>query len=167
MPTIETSIKIARSPEVICEALLDPENAVHWTTDLERFEVISGEPGQIGSVANLHYLQGEQRYVMEDRLEDYTPNEYFRSAVNGGGIQAQVETWLHEREGGTEVVIRWSGTGTTLLTRILLPFMRGSIRRQASKDLEALKSLIETHGAHFSESPDIGNRTEDPFETHS
>ncbi len=150
MPTIEASVEIAESPEVIAEALLDPDNAIHWTADLERFEVISGEPGHVGSVAHLHYLQRGNAYVMEDRLEEYVPNEYFRSTVSGGGLRAQVETWLRGKNGSTQVTIRWSGTGTTLPTRVLLPFLRGSIRRQASEDLETLKNLIETQGAHFS-----------------
>jgi hypothetical protein len=150
MPTIEATIEIAQSPEVIAEALLDPENAVHWTSDLERFEVVSRSTGEVGSIAHLHYMQGGRRYVLEDRLEEMVPNEYFRSTVSGGGLKAQVETWLRSKNGSTEVIVRWSGTGTTLPVRILLPFMRRSIRRQTLKDLNALKSLIETHGAHFS-----------------
>jgi hypothetical protein len=150
MPTVEATIEIAQPPEVIAEALLDPENAVHWTTDLERFEIISRKPGEVGSVAHLHYVQSGRPYVMEDRLEEMVPNRYFRSTVTGGGLKAQVETWLRGKNGSTDVTVRWSGTGTSLPLRIMLPFLRSSIRRQTLTDLDKLKSLIETHGAHFS-----------------
>lgn len=150
MPTIETTVDISQPPKIVAQALLDPENAVHWNSDLERFEVISREPGEVGSIAHLHYVQGGRRYVMEDVLEEMVPDRYFRSRVSGNGLAARVETWLREKDSGTEVRIRWSGSGRSLLTRIVLPFMRQAILRQTKGDLERFKGLVETRGAHFS-----------------
>ena len=149
MPTIETRIEIARPPEIVAEAFLDPANAVHWTKDLERLEIISGSPGEVGSVARLHYSQRGRPYVLVDTLADTVPNEYFRSTVEGGGIKAEVETWLRKKNDGTEVTIRWRGSGTMIVTRLLLPFMRGVIRRRTRSDLAAFRKLVEANGAHF------------------
>ena len=149
MPTIKASVEIARSPETVAEAFLDPANAVYWTTDLERFEIISREPGEVGSVAHLHYIQDGRPYVLEDVLEEMIPNQYFKSSVTGGGLKAQVETWLEEIDDGTEVKIRWSGSGSTLLMRIILPFMRGAILNQTKKELAAFKTLVETRSSRF------------------
>ena len=149
MPTVETAVEIAQPPEVITEAFLDPDNAVYWTKDLERFEVISREPGLVGSVAHLHYIQTDKRYILEDVMKEYIPNEYFKSEVTGGGLRAQVETWLREKNGNTEVMIKWSGSGNTLMMRILLPFLRGVMRQQMRSELECFKSLVEDRGAHF------------------
>jgi hypothetical protein len=149
MPTIETSVHIDQPPEIVAQAFMDPSNAPLWTTDLERFEVISREPGEIGSVAHLHYRQGGRSYVMEDVLEEMIPNQYFKSRVSGNGIVASVETWLQMVDGGTEVRIRWSGSGASLPMRIILTFMKGNIKRQTKLELEKFKALVEAHGAHF------------------
>ena len=106
MPTIEFTVEIAQPPEIIAEAFLDPDNAVYWTKDLERFEIITREPGLVGSVAHLHYIQNDRPYVLEDILKEFIPNQYFRSEVTGGGLKAQVETWLGKKNGSTEVTIR-------------------------------------------------------------
>ena len=151
MPTIETTVEVAQPPDIVAEALLDPANAVYWTADLEHFEVISREPGEVGSVAHLHYVQDGRKYVMEDVLEEMIPNQYFRSTVTGGGLKAQVETWLRENNGNTAITIRWSGSGTTLPMRLLLPFLRRAIRRQMRSELELFKKLVEERGAHFSQ----------------
>lgn len=151
MPTIETSTEITRPPEIVAEAFLDPDNAVFWTKDLVRFEVISRKPGEVGSIAHLHYIQNGRPYVLEDVLEEMIPNQYFRSTVTGGGLKAEVETWLRAKNGSTLVTLRWSGSGTKLLTRLMLPFLRGAISRQARSELGHFKELVETHGAHFSE----------------
>ena len=152
MLVIGTSIFIKEAPHMIEAAFLNPDNAVYWTTDLERFEVISRTPNLVGSVAHLHYKQGDRRYILEDMMEDYVPGKYFKSRVTGGGLTAQVETWLQEQNGGTEVKMRWAGKGTTFLMRLLLPLIQGSIKKGMTAELETFRDLVEVHGSDFSQS---------------
>jgi hypothetical protein len=151
MPTIEITVEIAQPRATVAQAFLDPGNAVYWTNDLDRFEIVSGTPGDVGSVAHLHYARNGRRYVLEDILEETVRDRYFRSRVTGGGMEAVVETWLREKSGGTVVAIRWSGSGTTILMRLLLPLLRGALRRQIRRELDVFKALVETRGAHFCE----------------
>jgi len=149
MPTIETKVEIARPPEIVAEAFLDPANVVHWTQYLDRFEIVSGKPGEVGSIAHLHYIRKGRPYVLKDVLQEIVPNKYFRSNVTGGGLKARIETWLREKNGNTMVTIRWSGAGSTLIMRLILPFLRGAILRHTRQELDTFKTLVETHGAHF------------------
>jgi hypothetical protein len=142
--TIRASVKIERSPEQIAYVLLDAEKAVLWTTDLEKFEVLSRPPGLVGSKARLHYLQGDQRYVMQDELLLVEPNRRYLSRVSGDAIEAEVETLLTPINSGTRVDVRWTGKGKHVILRLLLPFMRGSITRQTQNDLVKLKKLVES-----------------------
>ncbi|MGD8822181.1 MAG: SRPBCC family protein [Anaerolineales bacterium] len=155
MPSFESKVMIERPPEVVAEAFLNPDNAPYWNSDLKRFEVVELGPGLAGSRARLHYRQGNRTYVMEDYLEQVVPNQYFKSRVTGNGIRAIVQTWLRPVKEGTEVSMRWSGRGTSLLTFIVLPFMKRAISRQVEQELATFKNLVEAHGAQFS--PDAIN----------
>ena len=87
--------------------ILDPEQVVHWTSDLERFEVVSGKPGEVGSTARLHYREGGRAYVMQDVLLEADPLRRYVSQVSGEALSAQVETTLARQQGGgTRVNVR-------------------------------------------------------------
>ena len=141
---IMNSVFISSCPEDIERVILDPSKTVLWTTDLEKFEVLSGKPGQVGSKARLHYMENGQRYTMEDELLEVEPGHRYLSRVSGDVIEATVETFLKPEGEGTRVRIHWTGQGKPFFLKLLLPIMRRKISHQSQKDLIKLKELVES-----------------------
>jgi len=128
---------------------MNPDNFVHWTTDLERFEVVELKPGEVGSVALLHYTEKGKRYVMEDRLISVDPGRRYVSSVTGDVIEAEVETPLDHMGDRTGMRLKWSGTGKILPLKLILPLMKKRMINRAKTDLETFKRLVETRGSDF------------------
>lgn len=147
MPRIEESVEIPASPSAVSDVLLDIDAAPLWTAGLERLEVVDGSMGEPGCVGHAHYVEGSKHYIVEDRLVEVTPGAHFKSVIRGGGLKATVETSLEETPAGTRMTIRWSGTGTNPLTKLVLPFMRSQIARRTREDLDALRRLVESRTA--------------------
>jgi hypothetical protein len=141
--TVRSSILINCPPGDIARIFLDPEKAPLWNTGLERFEVLTTTPGLVGSRARLHFAQGGRRYVMEDELLEMEPERRYLSRVSGDMLEAEIETLLAPTDWGTEVAVRWTGSGKSPLLRLLLPLMRRSLSRQTLVDLVKLKELAE------------------------
>ena len=145
MPTVEAGIRIGAPPAEVAGVLLNAALAPAWTAGLDRLELMEGEAGQPGCVAHAHYIEGGRHHTMVDVLQEVTPNRRFVSRVTGGGILATVETHLLPTgDGATELTVRWVGTGTKPLTRVLLPMLKRRIAQRAAADLQSLRELVET-----------------------
>ena len=144
-------INIDQPADIVNQALMQPANAPLWTSDLEKFEVVKGEPGLTGSIAHLHYRQGGRSYIMEEVLEYAEPGRRYVSRVSGNGVIAHVETTIEPSASRSELTVLWSGTSKSIPAKLLFPFLRGMMLRRARADLQTFKNLVETHGAHFPE----------------
>lgn len=149
MTTFEVSTVINQPADIVVGALMNPDNFIYWTTDLEKFEVIKGKPGEVGSVGRLHYLQKGGSYVMEDKLICCEPGKKYISQVTGDALTATVETTLHARDDKTEMNIKWSGKGNIFILKLLLPLLRYKMIKQSKTELKTFKKLVETKGIDF------------------
>ena len=68
MTKFEVSTIINKPINIVVNALMNTDNFVHWQTDLEKFEVIERKPGEVGSIAHLHYSQKGRSYIIEDKM---------------------------------------------------------------------------------------------------
>ena len=153
MPTFEISTTIRKPVDVIVAALMKADNHPFWTRNLERFEVVSGEPGKAGAVGRLHYLENGRRYVLKDRMIEAEPGKRYVSRVTGDVLEATVETRLRPVDKGTEMTLRWSGRGTRFPANLMLPLMRRRMVKQSQGELETFRQLVETRGSNFSDAP--------------
>lgn len=149
MTRFKISTTIDKPADIVVEALNNPENFPYWQTNLEKFEVVKGEPNQVSSVGRLHYSQKGRSYIMEDKLIYCEPGKRYISEVSGDAITAKVETTLDSSGDKTKMSLQWEGKGKKFFLNILLPFLRGNNSRQAMEELETFKELVETKGANL------------------
>lgn len=149
MTTFKVNTVINQPADIVVKALMNPDNFPYWTTDLERFEVIKGKPGEVGSIGHLHYVQKGRSYIMEDKLIYCEPGKKYVSKVTGDVITATVETTLQSKGNKTEMNTRWSGKGNIFILKILLPLIRFRMIKQSKAELETFKKLVETKGPDF------------------
>ena len=147
----EVNTVINKPVEIVVDALMNPNNFVHWQTDLVKFEVIERTPGEVGSIAHLHYSQKGRSYILEDKMIYCEPGKKYVSEISGDALSAKVETTLQPVGEKTKINLRWSGKGRVFLLKLLLPLMKGKMIKQSKNELDTFKHLIETRGSNFSE----------------
>ena len=154
MTSFEISTIINKPITIVTQALNNADNFPYWQTDLKKFEVVKGGPDQVGSIGRLHYVQKGKSYIMEDTLIYCEPGKKYVSEVEGDAIFARVETTLQAFDSKTKMSLRWSGKGKILFLRLFLPFLRGKMVKQAKRELETFRQLVEERGVYFSRLPE-------------
>ncbi len=150
MTTIETTLNIiGQPPAVVAAALFDPDNAVQWQSNLEKFEVVWGKAGEAGAKVHLHYSQKGKSHVMEEIWEAVEPGRRYLSRITGEGVTVELERILKTTPQGTQMLVRWSGLGASWWLRLVLRLLRKAIAQRAEFDLLNFKYLVEVHGAKF------------------
>ena len=149
MPRFQVGVTIKKHIDTVYQAYTDPENMLIWSRDLEKFEVIKGEFGEIGSVAHLHYNQNGRKNIVVDRLEYLDPGNKIIARISVGGLTARVETTFKSSDNKTEVLLKWDGRGKNLLVMSLLPLLIRKIKKRAQSELDTFKELAEKYGIKF------------------
>ena len=136
-------ILIHKPLDEVYAAFDNPENMPRWLTGLQRTEQISGEPGQVGSVSKQIYLERGRIVEMIETITAHEPGRSFAGTLEAPGMKGTLRVAFEDR--GDSTVLRFSGDfkGCSLIMRLLMPFMRGSINRRQVGDLETFKRLVE------------------------
>ena len=147
-------IVINKPTGIVTEAYIKPENMPFWMNNIEKFEVIKGKVGEVGSVAQIHYHERDKKYIMENKLEYCEPGKKYVSTVSSEALFVRTETTFSSVNGSTKIHYTWSGRGKYFILKLLLPFMRKSIRKMAKSELLRFKNLVENYGVNFKKSLD-------------
>jgi hypothetical protein len=123
----------------------NPENTTQWMDDVDRYEVISGEPGMPGSKYRLVPRKGTMVFVatvISSRLPDESRLELEASSV----VVSVTGRFVALSPGRTrlisEEVFRFKGLFRTVLGLFASPAIRNAHRRH----IEAFKRFAESHG---------------------
>ena len=134
----------------VVEAFLNPDNMLHYTRGLEKYEIISGGPNIPGSEMLLYFKEKGRIHTMTDILDSCVPGKEYISRVSGEAIEARVKINFEAAEEGTRMLLHWSGKGKIIFLKLFLPFLKGKIRRQAQAEFKMFGELVETIGVDFS-----------------
>ena len=135
----------------VVEAFLNPENMLHYTKGLEKYEIISGGPDIPGSEMLLYFREKGRMHTMTDILESCDPGKEYVSRVSGEAIEARVKINFEAVDDGTDMQLQWSGKGKIIILKLLLPILKGKIRRDAQAEFARFGKLVETLGTDFSQ----------------
>lgn len=143
---IESRIQVERPLQEVWEWTDDPDNLAKWQKGFERYELISGELGEVGMVAHQHYKEGKREfYLRETLLEKQAPN-HARLELHHKTMTSIIDMDLiATNENSTEVsclcAIELRG-----IWKILGPLMRKTFQKRQDEGFEMMKEAVEAGG---------------------
>lgn len=145
MPTVDvsTDIVIDRPVAQVAAYTCDPRNAPQWYANIRSVELLTGEPVGVGS--RMRFVAGflGRRLDYTYEVLDLVPGERMVMSTAQGPFPMTTEyTFRPAGDGGTLVGLRNHGQPSGFGS-VAAPLLRTAIARANTKDLAALKAVLE------------------------
>lgn len=139
----EYQVEIHRPLSEVYRAFKDPDNLPRWLTGLQRTVPVSGTPGEVGSVTKQIYLERGRVVEMIETITAHEPERLFAGTLDAPGMQADMRVDFIDGGDSTTVRFQTDFNARSFLMRLMLPFMKGAIRKRQAGDLETFKQMVE------------------------
>jgi uncharacterized membrane protein len=139
----EFRIEIDRPLSEVYAAFNNADNLPRWIAGLQRTEPISGTPGQIGSKTRQIYLERGRIFELIETITAHEPMKRFDLEIAGQGVNCAIHVEFVDRGRSTLVVAGTNMRSRSFMVSLMLPFIKGSIRKRQGGDFERFKRLLE------------------------
>ena len=141
---VETEITIERPIETVAAYASDPSNAPDWYDKLESVEWETTPPAAVGTkIAFVAKFLG-RRLAYTYEFVELIPNERLVMRTSEGPFPMETTyAWAPTSDGGTRMTLRNRGEPSGF-SKLAAPFMAAAMRRANRKDLEHLRSILES-----------------------
>ena len=139
-PDIESSIRIARSPEDIWKFISDLSKDTQWREGVNSANWISDPPYHVGSTG-LHIIEGVGDWPWTATALEEPHNLAWK--VTGGRFEGSQGAYRIEPEGNGSRFTLETQLKRSVVMSLLMPFLKGMLKRQNANDLETLKAILE------------------------
>ena len=143
MVDVLTEILIERPIEAVAAYAADPSNAPEWYDNIDSVQWETEPVVALGSRATFvaRFLGRTLRYTYE--IVDLVPTERLVMRTAEGPFPMETTyTWTSEGPTTTRMTLRNRGEPSGF-SKLVSPFMTLSMRQANTKDLQALKALLE------------------------
>ena len=139
---VTAEVLIGRNREEVARYAINPENDPVWIGGIVEATLLGDPPLRSGSQVQrvAKFLGRRIEYVLE--VTDFEPEGQLRMKSVKGPFPMDVTYQFQERDGGTLARIRVQGDAGGFY-KLAAPLMARMVKRNISKDLEALKDLLE------------------------
>ena len=143
MTHISTTVLINRPLGDVYSCFMDKDKLDRWLTGFKSVETILGEPLTVGSKHRMVFSERGKEVEMVETVTSIKENEEFAFLLDHDCMSSENRVTFREVGGGTEITSTSSFQGKGLLWRLMMPLLKGSVRRRQQGDFEKLKRLIE------------------------
>ena len=140
---VTTEIMIGRPVEVVASYAGDPSNAPSWYENIRSIEWKTEPPLRVGSKVAFvaHFLGRELTYTYE--VVDLVPRERLVMRTAEGPFPMETTYTWSAVEGSTRMTLRNRGEPSGF-SKLSAPVMAMAVKRANRKDLDHLRTLIES-----------------------
>ena len=142
--SIKVTVTVNAPVEKVWDIFMNPTYLKHWLTGFRSVEHLDGIIGQVGSTNKLTFLERGRALEVIEKVLHLNPLQQYSFSMHSDTLDALADVRFVSIGQITEVIqaVQYSPKGFVM--KLLMPFMKGAMKRRMTNDLSNLKAFIES-----------------------
>ncbi|MDC8004142.1 SRPBCC family protein [Aureisphaera galaxeae] len=122
----------------------DEEKLADWLEGYQKTEAVSGTPGTVGAVSDIHFIQNGEEMVIRETITEIVPDESVAMKFTSDFMDMDYKLSMSATDDGkTKISSTTTAVGNGIISKSLMALMAGSVKGQEETNLANLKKTIE------------------------
>ena len=146
MSRTEVHRTIAAPADLVFAAVTDVEHFSRAVPEIERVEFVSENRVGLGARFRETRVTRGREATVELEITEFAPPERARFLSEAGGVQWDTVFQVTAAgDGNTGLAMVMEATPLTFMARLVMPLMKGMVRKAIASDMDAIKAYCEEY----------------------
>ena len=127
----------------------DVEKMSDWLSGFQKIEHISGNPGAVGSVSDVYFINEGQEMIIRETITDIVPDESISMTFTSDFMDMDYVLAMASMDGKTKISSSTIAKGNGMVSKSIMAFMKSSVKNQEEINLSNLKKTIEENSINY------------------
>ena len=141
-------VVIDASKETVWTAMDNPENMGRWQSGFHSYTHKSGEPGQVGSTAELVFDENGKHVVLLETVTERREPDFFAGIYEADHGNTIIVNHFESIGENSTRWTSWCNFQFNGLMKYMAIFIAGAIRKRTQGDMERFKLMVESDEAN-------------------
>ena len=122
----------------------NPDNLPLWLAGFQKYELVSGAAGTVGSITKHYFLERGKELILEEKILEIIPEKKFASSLDSSMMTNTVTNYFNDLGNGqTECSLSSDVQFKGFLWKQLGPLMKREFKKRQENDLQKLRQVLE------------------------
>ncbi len=127
----------------------DEEKLSDWLSGFQKVEHVSGTPGTVGAVSDVHFMTDGQEMTIRETITGIVPNQSISMSFTSDFMNMDYKLAMTPVDGKTKISSSTTTKGNGMVSKSMMALMGSSIKAQEDTNLSNLKSTIEKNSKSY------------------
>jgi carbon monoxide dehydrogenase subunit G len=145
----ECEIMVDKPLAESCAVSQDIEKMPDWLPGFQKIEHVSGSPGTVGAISDVHFITDGQEMTIRETITDIVPDESISMSFASDFMDMDYKLTMTAIDGKTKISSNTTAVGNRMVSKSLMALMGNTIKIQEETNLTNLKKTIEKNSKNY------------------
>jgi uncharacterized membrane protein len=141
--SIKVTVTVGAPVEKVWDIFMNPDHLKHWLPGFVSIEHLDGPTGKKGSKSRMKFIERGKELEVIEKVLFVHPMKQYSFEMQHGTMSTLTDVRFISIGQVTEIIQAVQLTPKGLIMKLIMPLMKGEMKRRMTNDLKNLREFIE------------------------